>query len=159
VTRILNFLKGRFFNSFLLPFLEPLSFCHLVSRDFSDERHFGAETSSTIAIMNAPNAGQDPATIPAATNTMDPATATATEDVGVAQDPGHATTDDHDVSKAHRNVVDHARLASGKEQTMTLMQGLRLYPKAIAFSVIISTCIVMEGYDISLVTNFCKLRS
>ncbi|KAL2214300.1 sugar porter family MFS transporter [Sarocladium strictum] len=85
---------------------------------------------------------------------MDPATATATEDVGVAQDPGHATTDDHDVSKAHRNVVDHARLASGKEQTMTLMQGLRLYPKAIAFSVIISTCIVMEGYDISLVTNF-----
>ena len=40
---------------------------------------------------------------------------------------------------------------------MTLMEGLRLYPKAIAFSVIISTCIVMEGYDISLVTNFCTL--
>jgi len=40
---------------------------------------------------------------------------------------------------------------------MTLMQGLKLYPKAIAFSIIISTCIVMEGYDISLVTNFCKL--
>jgi hypothetical protein len=116
------------------------------------------ETSSNIAIMSAPNPGQDPATIPAptaaATNTTEPAA--ATEDVGVAQNPEHATTDDHDVSKTHRNVVDNARLASGKEQTMTLMQGLRLYPKAIAFSVIISTCIVMEGYDISLVTNFCK---
>lgn len=112
--------------------------------------------------MSAPNPGQDPATIPAsapapaATNPIDPTA--ASEDVGVAQNTGHATADDHDVSKAHRNVVDNARLASGKEQTMTLMQGLRLYPKAIAFSVIISTCIVMEGYDISLVTNFCKFR-
>lgn len=38
---------------------------------------------------------------------------------------------------------------------MSLMQGLRLYPKAVFWSVLISSCIVMEGYDISLVTNFC----
>ncbi|OPB43514.1 MFS permease (maltose permease) [Trichoderma guizhouense] len=37
---------------------------------------------------------------------------------------------------------------------MTLLQGIKLYPKAIAWSMIISTCIVMEGYDISLVNNF-----
>ena len=37
---------------------------------------------------------------------------------------------------------------------MTLMQGIRLYPKAIAWSMVISTCIVMEGYDVCLVNNF-----
>lgn len=38
---------------------------------------------------------------------------------------------------------------------MTLMQGLRLYPKAVIWSIVISTCIVMEGYDVSLIGNFC----
>lgn len=37
---------------------------------------------------------------------------------------------------------------------MTLLQGLKLYPKAAAWSVLISTCIVMEGYDVCLVNNF-----
>lgn len=37
---------------------------------------------------------------------------------------------------------------------MSLLQGIRLYPKAVMWSVLISTCIVMEGYDISLVNNF-----
>lgn len=37
---------------------------------------------------------------------------------------------------------------------MTLLQGIKLYPKAVAWSVLISTCIAMEGYDISLVNNF-----
>ncbi|KAI1912067.1 hypothetical protein LOZ39_004439 [Ophidiomyces ophidiicola] len=47
-----------------------------------------------------------------------------------------------------------ARAATDKEHAMTLLQGIRLYPKAVAWSVLISTCIVMEGYDISLVGNF-----
>ena len=37
---------------------------------------------------------------------------------------------------------------------MTLLQGIKIYPKALAWSVLISTCIAMEGYDISLVNNF-----
>jgi SP family general alpha glucoside:H+ symporter-like MFS transporter len=59
-----------------------------------------------------------------------------------------------DPSKTHGNVVEHARAAAAKEQDMTLLEGIRLYPKAIAFSIIISTCIVMEGYDVSLINNF-----
>lgn len=47
-----------------------------------------------------------------------------------------------------------AKNATDKEQSMTLMQGLRLYPKAIMWSVIISTCIAMEGYDLCLLGNF-----
>lgn len=62
-------------------------------------------------------------------------------------------------AKVHDNVVEHARLAAEKEQNMTLLQGIKLYPKAIFFSVVISTCIVMEGYDISLINNFCKYRN
>lgn len=36
---------------------------------------------------------------------------------------------------------------------MTLWQGIKLYPKAIGWSILISTCIVMEGYDVSLINN------
>ncbi|KAF9893863.1 hypothetical protein FE257_010033 [Aspergillus nanangensis] len=51
-------------------------------------------------------------------------------------------------------VVENAKSATAKEQRMTLLQGIRLYPKAVAWSILISTCIAMEGYDISLVNNF-----
>ncbi|KAG5977158.1 hypothetical protein E4U55_007004, partial [Claviceps digitariae] len=55
-----------------------------------------------------------------------------------------------DPSKAHRNIIENARAAAAKEQHMTLWQGLKLYPKAVGWSLLISTCIAMEGYDISL---------
>lgn len=62
--------------------------------------------------------------------------------------------DQSDPSKSHPTVIDHARNASAKEHNMTLMQGIKLYPKAVGWSVLISTCIVMEGFDVSLVNNF-----
>ncbi|PGH27014.1 hypothetical protein AJ80_01199 [Polytolypa hystricis UAMH7299] len=52
------------------------------------------------------------------------------------------------------DMIRNAKAATEKEQNMTLWQGVKLYPKAVAWSVLISTCIVMEGYDISLVSNF-----
>ncbi|GFP60531.1 maltose permease MAL31 [Trichoderma asperellum] len=61
---------------------------------------------------------------------------------------------EEEFSKRDRTVIEHARAATAKEQKMTLLQGIKLYPKAIAWSMIISTCIVMEGYDVSLVNNF-----
>ncbi|RAH41588.1 putative MFS alpha-glucoside transporter [Aspergillus brunneoviolaceus CBS 621.78] len=51
-------------------------------------------------------------------------------------------------------IIHNAKAATDKERQMTLWQGVKLYPKAVAWSVLISTCIVMEGYDISLVNNF-----
>ncbi|KAK6581580.1 hypothetical protein PZA11_006271 [Diplocarpon coronariae] len=57
-------------------------------------------------------------------------------------------------TKSMSAVIDNARSATEKEQRMSLWQGLKLYPKAVAWSVLISTCIVMEGYDISLLSNF-----
>lgn len=64
-----------------------------------------------------------------------------------------------DFSHDQRLVIESARAAAAKEQSMTLLQGIKLYPKAIAWSILISTCIVMEGYDVSLVNNFCKKSS
>ncbi|KAI5304356.1 hypothetical protein KEM56_006598 [Ascosphaera pollenicola] len=52
------------------------------------------------------------------------------------------------------NLIDSARHATEQEKEMTLWQGVRLYPKAVAWSMLISSCIIMEGYDICLVNNF-----
>jgi SP family general alpha glucoside:H+ symporter-like MFS transporter len=46
-----------------------------------------------------------------------------------------------------------AKMATEKEHNMTLLQGIKLYPKAIAWSMLISTLIVMEGFDIALINN------
>ncbi|KAI1438432.1 putative MFS alpha-glucoside transporter [Xylaria sp. CBS 124048] len=51
-------------------------------------------------------------------------------------------------------LIRNARLATEKEHNMSLLQGIKLYPKAIGWSILISTCIVMEGYDVSLINNF-----
>jgi SP family general alpha glucoside:H+ symporter-like MFS transporter len=64
------------------------------------------------------------------------------------------TVDQLDQTKSMDSIIRNARNATEKEHSMTLWQGIRLYPKAIAWSVLISTCIAMEGYDISLVNNF-----
>lgn len=56
------------------------------------------------------------------------------------------------------DVFQNAKAATDKERKMTLLQGIRLYPKALAWSILISTCIVMEGYDISLISNFYAFR-
>ena len=53
-------------------------------------------------------------------------------------------------------LIDNAKTATAKEHKMTLWQGIRLYPKAVAWSMLISTCICMEGYDVCLLSNFCK---
>lgn len=37
---------------------------------------------------------------------------------------------------------------------MGLLQGLRLYPKALLWAGLISLCCAMEGYDIALIGNF-----
>jgi SP family general alpha glucoside:H+ symporter-like MFS transporter len=53
-------------------------------------------------------------------------------------------------------MTHNAKSATDKEHKMTLLQGIKLYPKAIAWSVLISTCICMEGYDVCLLSSFCE---
>lgn len=48
----------------------------------------------------------------------------------------------------------NAQAATTKEHQMTLWQALKLYPKAVGWSVLLSTAIIMEGYDIVLMGSF-----
>jgi hypothetical protein len=78
--------------------------------------------------------------------------------------PPQSEADEKDLGQvSHSNAMDQfvnsAKTATEAEQKMTLMQGIKLYPKAIAWSMLISTCIVMEGYDVCLINNFCELAS
>jgi SP family general alpha glucoside:H+ symporter-like MFS transporter len=50
------------------------------------------------------------------------------------------------------DLTDSARSATRAEQKMTLGQGFRLYPKV--WSILISSTIIMDGYDMSLLTSF-----
>ncbi len=52
-----------------------------------------------------------------------------------------------------KQVTHDANNAIRSEQNMTLRQGLRLYPKAVAWSVLLSTAIIMEGFDQVLIAN------
>lgn len=62
--------------------------------------------------------------------------------------------DELNMSPSYKQTVLDAKKASDEEQKMSLLQGVRLYPKAIAWSILISTCIAMEGYQVALVNNF-----
>lgn len=64
----------------------------------------------------------------------------------VAQDVSHARAD-------FLGLVDEAKDATEQEHRMSLWQGLRLYPKAVGWSVLLSTAIVMEGYGKSPCMN------
>lgn len=59
-------------------------------------------------------------------------------------------------TKSMNEVKHNAKNATDKEHKMSLWQGLKLYPKAVGWSMLISTCIVMEGYDLCLLSNFCE---
>ncbi|POS71354.1 MFS transporter, SP family, general alpha glucoside:H+ symporter [Diaporthe helianthi] len=61
-------------------------------------------------------------------------------------------TDQHSVMGAE-NIIkpnSQAQHAATKEKTMSLGQAIRLYPKAIGWSVLLSSTLIMEGYDLAL---------
>ena len=55
------------------------------------------------------------------------------------------------------NVAAEAAQATQAEVSMTLLQGLKTYPKAVGWSVLLSTCIIMEGFDIVLINSLLAL--
>jgi SP family general alpha glucoside:H+ symporter-like MFS transporter len=82
-----------------------------------------------------------------------------TKETGVGAHPLHfPPKDDLAHTKTMDQVKHNAKVATDKEHKMTLWQGIKLYPKAVAWSVLISTCICMEGYDVCLLSNFCKFE-
>lgn len=79
-------------------------------------------------------------------------------DVTHISDDGHKqnvvlTETEADTKANNHATLNEAKAATEKEHKMTLMEGLRLYPKAVAWSLLISTCIAMEGFDLALVNG------
>jgi SP family general alpha glucoside:H+ symporter-like MFS transporter len=56
---------------------------------------------------------------------------------------------DHRVTE--KEISEDARLATTKEHQLSLRQGLRAYRKAIIWSILLSSAVIMEGYDTILV--------
>lgn len=50
--------------------------------------------------------------------------------------------------------VEAARLANEEEHQTSVKDALRIHWKAVMWSLIISMSIIMEGYDMALITNF-----
>jgi hypothetical protein len=71
--------------------------------------------------------------------------------------PDFPVGDELKQTETMNETILNARKATEAEHKMTLMQGVRLYPKAILWSMLISTCIVMEGFDVALVNNVRSL--
>ncbi|KAI1653731.1 sugar transporter [Daldinia decipiens] len=49
--------------------------------------------------------------------------------------------------------VSEAKHAADVEQKMSLFEAIKLYPKAIAWSVLFSSTLIMEGYDLALLSS------
>ncbi|TVY83858.1 Maltose permease MAL61 [Lachnellula suecica] len=83
------------------------------------------------------------------------ATSKENDDIVAHDAPLHFPAEDHlDSTSSMNEVIRNAKTATDSEHSMTLLQGIRLYPKAVAWSVLISMCICMEGYDVCLLSNF-----
>jgi hypothetical protein len=63
-------------------------------------------------------------------------------------------TAEHVTSTVSGHVADDTNQALRNESNMTVRQSLRFWFKAIVFSFVISLCVVMEGYDTSLMNKF-----
>lgn len=48
-------------------------------------------------------------------------------------------------------MLDDARDATNMEHSMTIREAVRLYPYACAWSILASTALVMEGYDLVVI--------
>ena len=56
--------------------------------------------------------------------------------------------------RSHHVDFADAKQAAEEEHQLTLLQAIRQHPKAILWSVLLSTSIIMEGYDIVLMNSF-----
>ncbi|KAK4975662.1 hypothetical protein LTR66_010921 [Elasticomyces elasticus] len=53
-----------------------------------------------------------------------------------------------------QGLIDEAKGATEAELNMTVWEAIKLYPKATAWSVLASTALIMEGYDLVVINSF-----
>lgn len=50
-----------------------------------------------------------------------------------------------------REVISDAEQANTKDHDLTILQAFRIYPKAVAWSALLSAACIMDGYDLKLI--------
>ncbi|KAH7306110.1 maltose permease MAL61 [Rhexocercosporidium sp. MPI-PUGE-AT-0058] len=55
-------------------------------------------------------------------------------------------------------ISDQAKQATNRENNMTFRQGLKLFFPGVFWSLLLSTTVIMEGYDLALITSFYALE-
>jgi hypothetical protein len=72
-----------------------------------------------------------------------------------AMEPAHSKQDDEKALEAtyvsEKEVNEEARVATSKEHGLGVRQGLSAYRKAVGWSILLSSAVIMEGYDTILV--------
>lgn len=71
----------------------------------------------------------------------------------VSPEKGPISLSNDENEKARKNLQD-AKDAIAEEHAMSLWQGIKLYHRAIGWSFLLSTAVIMEGFDTSLIGNF-----
>lgn len=59
-----------------------------------------------------------------------------------------------ETSEKFADLSNEAKIATDAEHKMSVTEAIKLYPKAIMWSVIFSSAVAMEGYDLVLVSSF-----
>lgn len=76
----------------------------------------------------------------------------------------YAPDADHLEAVTHTNKYDDVQLTNAaregarRQEHLTVRECFKYYPKAIAWSLLVSTCVIMEGYDTILIGN-CRSHS
>ncbi|KAJ4245217.1 hypothetical protein NW762_014087 [Fusarium torreyae] len=60
---------------------------------------------------------------------------------------------------ADKQLLEDARKATEDEHSLTLRSALKLYPKAVAWSVLVSAACMMEGYDMAVIGQLFAMRA
>lgn len=58
-----------------------------------------------------------------------------------------------------QGLVDEARDATQHEHKMGMLEAIKTYPKAVGWSVLASTALIMEGYDLVVIGSFYGYRT
>lgn len=72
---------------------------------------------------------------------------------GNAQEQWHEAADPNDAA----NLAIDAQFAAESERKMSLWQGMKAYPRAVGWSVVISAATTMDGYDTGFLTSLFGL--
>ncbi|RMZ81699.1 hypothetical protein DV737_g2434, partial [Chaetothyriales sp. CBS 132003] len=51
------------------------------------------------------------------------------------------------------DILSHAEVAISREHELTFLEAIKLYPKAIGWSVLMSAALIMDGYDLKLISS------